>query len=613
MGVIYVKKNFCKNLYLSDMKLLNILSEIVLINENLAMAKKWLMMYDIPEDDPDFVKVKDYLAKNNSLGYLGYVLKFTKNYGLYEALGFAEYILENKEFIKLLPKDIANYSSFDEFGNDIDKLKKQRKIKNFTKKFTNKKLIALLLQTNINVDNEQNIDYFLSIESGDQKEFLSKSDKYDNVETFLNELSEFVEDHKIGFKYNVVLDKIKSMSNDDIKVLLSKNNMILAIIKTYAASAEIGSKSWCIVGDEGQFNKYTKDGNDYQYFFFNFNSGIPINLKMIAFTMDADNEITHSHDRYDEPFSKPLNYLKSIGVTDEIFRINSRVYFERLIKKKPESKYGEKVSLVYAKRKTHDGVRYWPINNFESDLKIIAYNAFKILKKSKGSHLDLIVKKFENYPTELVDYDDYDSYRKIYYIPYNVLIYMIDNYGNYDYDSSTPENLRLSKDEFIDILKKIYQSNINIKQETKLSILKFLKDNDVDILTLARFKKVKRGEDLTASEFGMLAKRGENLTPIVQNKLAAIRRGEDVSMSETEINYAIENGYKNIIMKYYKNNLPYYSENQLTYEDLNIYKKLGLINDITSVIKRKGDTWGVDSLNSIENSVYGLSKMLEKT
>lgn len=183
---------------------------------------------------------------------------------------------------------------------------------------------------------------------------------------------------------------------------------------------------------------------------------------------------------------------------------------------------------------------------------------------------------------------------------------------DYDYDSSEPENLILSKDEFIDILKKIYQSSIDIKEETKKAILQFLKENGVDILKLVQFKKSKRGEDLTATEFGMLTKRGENLTPIIQNKLGAIRRGEDVSMSETEINYAIDNGYKNIIMKYYKNNLPYYSEYQLTYEDLNIYKKLGMIDDITKVIVSKGNTWGLDALNSIEKSVYNMSRLMQK-
>lgn len=604
------------------MKLLDIISEIVLINENLAMAKKWLMRYDIPEDEPNFVKAKDFLAKNNSLGYLGYVLKFTEKNYLRNAQGFAEYILNNKEFIKLLPKDIGNYNSFDEFEMDINKLKSQRKIKNLTKKLTNKKLIDLLLQTVISSDNLENIDYFLSIESGDQKEFLVRTDKYDDVEVFFNELGEFVEDHKIGFKYDVVLDKIKSMSDDDIEVLLSKNNMILAIIKTYKASAEIGSKSWCIVGDDDKFYEYTDNGIRTQYFFFNFNYGIPSNLKMIAFTMNEKNEITNSNDRYNRRFNSPLKYLNSIGINDKIDMLNSRIFFNRLINKTSQYKGGDKIKLQYFRREIDDKVMYWPDRNNESDLKIIASNAFELLRKSKGSHLDLIVKKFENYPTELVNLDD-NSYprKKIDYTPYNVFVYMINDYDNikkhipneyYTYNEPLNDDILFTKDKFIEILKKIYQSSINIEQETKVAILSFLKENDVDILKLAKIKKAKRGEDLTSSEFGMLAKRGEKLLPIIQNKLAAIRRGEDVYMSEVEINYAIDNGYKNIILKYYKNNLPYYSEHQLTYEDLNIYKKLGMFDDIKMVIITKGNTYGLDALNSIERSVYDMSRLMQK-
>ena len=106
----------------------------------------------------------------------------------------------------------------------------------------------------------------------------------------------------------------------------------------------------------------------------------------------------------------------------------------------------------------------------------------------------------------------------------------------------------------------------------------------------------------------MLSKRGENLKPIIQNKLAAIRRGENVNFNYSEITYAIDNGFENIIKKYYQNSIPMYYENQLSYDDLQIYKKLNLYPEIEKAITYKAKNYGENSLNSIETSVYDYAK-----
>ena len=105
--------------------------------------------------------------------------------------------------------------------------------------------------------------------------------------------------------------------------------------------------------------------------------------------------------------------------------------------------------------------------------------------------------------------------------------------------------------------------------------MRFLKGNGVDILKLSQQNKSKKSQDLTSAEFAMLSKQGENLKPNIQNKLAAIRRGEDVSMNISEINYAIENGFVNTIKKYYQSMLPGFADNQFSYEDFASVSKAG--------------------------------------
>ena len=370
------------------------------------------------------------------------------------------------------------------------------------------------------------------------------------------------------------------------------------------------------------FDQYTENGKNYQYFFFNFNANIPSNLKMIAFTMDTEGEITSSSDRYNKNFGDPLKYLNSIGVKEKIFAINSRMRMEKVLKEPDFGNYGDRLRLRYTVRKYIDSrgreqISYVPQQNTKNVLLRLALNALIRLKNSNMVHLDLILNKYENNPTEVYDEVNYD-YKK-HYEDFNVFSYLIQNYdevktlfdkiktssANDEYGSSKFEIL--SKNDFINVLKKIYLSNIQLKGETKRALLLFLKDNDVDILKLSQLKKYKKNQDLSAEEFGMLAKQGENLKPVIQNKLSSIRRGEDVYMTETEINYAIDNGFRDIILQYYKKMLPRFRDNQLSYENLNVYKKLGLLKEISQVIISKVKMYGINSLNSIEKSVYDMA------
>ena len=111
----------------------------------------------------------------------------------------------------------------------------------------------------------------------------------------------------------------------------------------------------------------------------------------------------------------------------------------------------------------------------------------------------------------------------------------------------------------------------------------------------------------------MLVKRGEDMRPYIQNKLAALRRGEDVNFNRPEIKYAIDNGYKDLITIYFRNQLPYFAENQLDYENMETYRQLGLMDELEPIIVNKGNVYGLDTLNSIERSIYDITTRKKST
>ena len=601
--------------YLCEQYILNNQSKPKFLNENISQAEKLLKTYGMPLDNPTYLKIKNELLKSNNIGYLGVIIKLT-NGNLNTLSQIYEIIWDNKILLKNLPKNLQAYNNLSELRNDIETLKESILMKKLANKLTNDIIKDTLLNSGYKKEHEfkKNVEEFLKLNSSDQKEFLSKSDKYKYFESFTKDLKIFIEEIKIGFTYNIVNTKISSMNPDEIKILFSDKNkqMILSRILKYSASKMIGSQSWCIVSGEDAFNSYTKNGKNYQYFFFNFNENVKPNEKMIAFTMDEKNKITAAHDRYDNEFDNISNYLTKIGIKEKIYLINSRERKQNTLNKLGifnDDTYYSDDDIYLLKVYDHNEMErnfygdmvkkpYIKDVNYHKNLLNVSFLFLTELLKSKN-HLDIIVKKFENYPVNLIIFSNEristQTSINIIIQALNEIDYLIKKHQKL-YDNSN-----ITKEKIINVVEKIYKSGINIEQDTKRRIAYFLNNNGIDVLKISQLKNNK---DLTDMEFVMLKNRGENLTPIIQNKLSAIRRGENVNLSVAEIDYAIDNGFKTIIEKYYKNMIPTFYDHQFSYNDMSIYNKLGLLNNVAKVIIKKGEYWGVDSLNSIERSVY---------
>lgn len=579
------------------------------LKEDVKLAEKLLKDKGISLENEEYLKTKEYLSKNNSLGYLGYIVKMKLNNTNDSLFDIAEFIIKNRNLIKQLNHPISYYNNFDNLIKDINKIEINKNLKKITNKLTNKYLTELLLNDlNAAKHNIEDINYFLKIPSSNQKEFLSYTDKFHDTHSFYVDMKEFNKLHKEGFNYSKVLNLIQGMSQDEIKLLYDKNNKILARILKYSAASKIGRKSWCIVGEEEYFDEYTKDGENMQYFLFNFNEDVEPNQKMMAFTLDKNNNVTYAFDRNNQPFNDVKNYLKKIGIIEKVYELNSRELFNKKIN---DINLTDTSGLTYIitkrkniKRNNKPRVEVRKDGSFNKRLKNISTMFLNLLSSKdvkQKNHLDIIIKKMQSFPTVVIIFDYYtnSNERNRPYKPFNILSYILDNFDDVN-------NNTIPKDDFIKIIKKIYLSNIKLNKDTTLDVMKFLKNNNVDILKLSNQKKSTNNKNLTDVEFNMLSKQ-QDMKPIIQNKLSAIRRGENVDISNAEIIYAIDNGYKNIIDKYYMNMINKFNEQPLSYDELKIYQKLNKLKNISNVIISKANNYGVNSLNSIEKSLYDMT------
>jgi hypothetical protein len=602
------------------------------INEDIKLAEKILRATGYQPTDEWYVDLKNDLLKNNKLGYIGIILKLSAmsdgRLSKRWVYRLTEFFKEESDILKFLPKNVFQYDNYDIFLKDADITKFRMVFKKLLNKLTSDVIKGEIKEYMYGPEVEDRsrhtrdvidiINNMFNLPSSSQKEFFTISDKFKSFDELMIEMSAFVKNY-IG-TFDGMMDKIKTVGDEHLRVLMSDENLghILVRVLDYKGSESIGSTSWCIVSSKDQFESYVGN-NNYQYFFFNFGVGIPAKLKMLAFTMDPNGEISYSHDRYNSQFENTVKYLKSIGVNDKILKINSR---ERAIRTLDRfSKTNDRLH--------NSNYEYENINiesNFTYSLEILGTILSMIQNEYYvNNNIDILAKHLESFPAYVkvqekdengiyhsktikstingfqyvsskFDYHEKDEYRQI---------------NNHSRDWSIMFGKEMKK-KVIDFFIKVYNSNFKKNEITNYSILGYLKNQGYNTDEMVYNKKIKSGEDLSDTIFSATAKSGKNLKPIIQNKMSSLRRGEDVNLSYSETMYAIENGFEPFIKKYYTNGLNNYLNDRLDYDDMRVYQKLGMIKDITDVIIKKGDMYGINTLNSIETSMYQMANNVSK-
>jgi hypothetical protein len=234
----------------------------------------------------------------------------------------------------------------------------------------------------------------------------------------------------------------------------------------------------------------------------------------------------------------------------------------------------------------------------------------KFLNDTGKMNYDVLITKIGNMVKLLQDYVyirfgwDYDEDDR-YVVLEKVKTLNLLTKGFFNYVNKRPDILAA--------LKKVFINLKDMQPETYSTFIDAFYNWDVtedEVNKLIRLRKTKQGEDYSDVEFHRIKNTGD-LSSTILNKLQRIRRGEDVSLSVSEVQYGIDKGLKNILVNHYRKLLPQFSDNQVGYEYARIYQALGLIKELKNIILKKynmmGGNQNPNSINSIERSVLDVA------
>jgi hypothetical protein len=403
----------------------------------------------------------------------------------------------------------------------------------------------------------------------------------------------------------------------------------------------VGSPSWCIYDSRTQYENYTKNGSANQYIFYDFGDEVTdVSYSMIGFTMSGS-EITASHLMNDDHINDVMSYLNKIGVYPKLRIINTELEKIRRDKeviknnintinqlessdvsdREKQQQYNTSI-LNMINAIVVDLDRYVYSEEFLEELAYANISPYdvkdnslikkyrdlftKFLNDTGKMNYDVLITKIGNMVKLLQDYVymrfgwDYDEDDR-YVVLEKVKTLNLLSKGFFNYVNKRPDILAA--------LKKVFINLKDMQPETYSTFIDAFYNWDVtedEVNKLIRLRKTKQGEDYSDVEFHHIKNTGD-LSSTILNKLQRIRRGEDVSLSVSEVQYGIDKGLKNILVNHYRKLLPQFSDNQVGYEYARIYQALGLIKELKDIILKKYNMMGGDqnpnSINSIERSV----------
>lgn len=248
--------------------------------ENLAKAKKILNDLNSNETNPKFLELKE-LLKNN-MGYLG---QFTKWY-----LKDNEPLSSIEEIYKMalntrLDKPIDEFDRLEDMYDYIQEFEINKKVNQVIKSIPSK------ARELVNSDFKRLIASSPELSELLIKWYSRKGGKYKDIKSLYADTVSFINNNKGDFNLETMKNKIKNLNVD---IIVDTDNLLLLRINDYAASAKIGSKSWCIVTSKNQWDSYVNVFTT-QYFVYDFTKDRSDKRHMIGFTISPAGEIKNSH------------------------------------------------------------------------------------------------------------------------------------------------------------------------------------------------------------------------------------------------------------------------------------------------------------------------------
>jgi hypothetical protein len=297
-----------------------------LLNENIQQAKSILKSLNLdPTKEVDFKEITKSLNKlPNLIGkfvQFQYVDKSPKE----DVKRVMSWILNNRDSVAKLPKNILQYETLEELEDDIEHLKRDMKINKFYKG-----LYASMRGQVDKLDKDKRKEFddlalaYMDLPEAKQKQFTPlKYFERNNISItdFIKSLANFLDNSEVDEDKKNVLDKIEKYS--DIEVLYNMNNILVIETENFEAVKNLGSPAWCIVygGDSYRNSYFGPDTNNTQLIIFNFNLPATSSNSMFGITIKPTMDITQCQDKMNHYIG--VDKIKELTrLPDDIFKPN---------------------------------------------------------------------------------------------------------------------------------------------------------------------------------------------------------------------------------------------------------------------------------------------------
>jgi len=274
--------------------------------ENLQKARKLLADNRIPEDNPNFIKLRELLSANP--GYLGQFTKWLFGINEPEKEIYGD---DNGEKVKLPPRrtriEPTPFNQLEDIYKELKNIRIDRPIESFEKaedlydyiqsfeinRKTNQVINAIPSRTREYADDSLrnlislNIDVAPSI-----KDFYSKKGgRFKNSKDLYNDTKGLIQNLKGDFNAQTIKDKVKGLNAE---VVYESPEVVVVAVYDFKASCALGSKSWCIATSQSYWNSYVNEFTT-QYFIYDFTKPVSDKRHLIGVTVSPNNTYHAAH------------------------------------------------------------------------------------------------------------------------------------------------------------------------------------------------------------------------------------------------------------------------------------------------------------------------------
>lgn len=292
-----------------------------LIQENIKQAKEYLTKYDIPVNNNLFKHILNKLGKYPNLvdtftrmifdeesnkfynndprkGKEEWTDKIFKEYEgslrTYKLDDFnrvSDWIIDNKQIINQLPKNITQYSKLEELSDDIVQLELNRKVHKFTKSLyrSMREEVGKLEGDQLQKYNDLALS-FMKLDEKSKSNFTPlKYFEKNGIELseFMLAIDKYINSQDVNEEKKRVLKYITE-NPDKLEVVYNQDNVIAIQSNDKETVCDLGAQSWCIVYSDSLYNNYLNSNNkNTQYIIYNFNLPATNKNSMFGVTLNV--------------------------------------------------------------------------------------------------------------------------------------------------------------------------------------------------------------------------------------------------------------------------------------------------------------------------------------